>query len=299
MPRSTWFLAALLSVSSVFGTEIGLYVENDALLPNAGDTDYTHGTMLYCIDDAGYHTKVQQNMYTPSDLRRSDHIEGDRPYCGLFLGSFGHEFFEKKDSDWIHYGELSVGVVGPSARCEKTQKWVHKQIGAREPKGWEHQLHDEAVVNVQWWETYDWKICKYVALLPRAGVLAGNLQDAAEVGCDLRLGWNVSERRVTDNGIMFSAPKDKAWSDQLSFYVFGGASERYYLYNHILEGSMFNHKDDDLKVDIEPWVTELRCGCALKFRGFTAAYTMLFRSDEFKHQKNSPDYGSISIGYCW
>lgn len=30
-----------------------------------------------------------------------------------------------------------------------------------------------------------------MAIVPRAGVFAGTVQDAAEVGCDLKIGWNM------------------------------------------------------------------------------------------------------------
>jgi len=61
-------------------------------------------------------------------------------------------------------------------------------------------------VNAQWWTKYNWYICDYVALIPRGGVLVGTLQDAAEVGGDLRVGWNI--RKCKDHGgadQMFSA----------------------------------------------------------------------------------------------
>ena len=33
-------------------------------------------------------------MYAPSDLRKKDHIKGDRPYCGMIYGGVGYEFFK-------------------------------------------------------------------------------------------------------------------------------------------------------------------------------------------------------------
>ena len=55
------------------------------------------------------------------------------------------------------------------------------------------------------------------------------------------------------------------------------------MYNHFLEGSLFNHKDKELKVDIEPFVGEIQCGACLKYGAVTVKYYMIFRQDEFKH----------------
>ena len=62
---------------------------------------------------------------------------------------------------------------------------------------------------------------------------------------------------------------------------------------------MFGHRDDDLKVDIERFVTEMRVGFVLRYDRFYATYYAIFRTDEYKHQKKSPDYAGIGIGYTW
>lgn len=43
-------------------------------------------------------------MYAPSDLKRKDHIEGDRPYAGLIYGGVGYDFFRDYNPNWTHYG---------------------------------------------------------------------------------------------------------------------------------------------------------------------------------------------------
>ena len=115
--------------------------------------------------------------------------------------------------------------------------------------GWDNQLHNEFVVNGQWWTKYNWYLCEYIALVPRAGVLAGTVQDAAELGCDLKIGWNL--KNDVGNNLMFSSSiheKAKSFFDKLSIYGYIGADERYYLYNHFLQGTLFGHRDDGLDV---------------------------------------------------
>lgn len=287
---------------SLFGKAVNLTFENDCFLPTKafgkGDHDYTHGTCFEVINGLD-HLKLGQNMYAPADLTKKEHIKGDRPYAGILYGGLGREMFFDEKSAWSHYAELDFGIIGPSAHCKQTQKLIHKWLDCKDPKGWDNQLHDEPVLNVQWWTKYNWYICDYVALVPRAGVLAGTIQDAVEVGCDLKVGWNL--KNDVGNNLMFSAAKSQksTFLKKLSAYAYIGADERYYLYNHFLEGSMFGHRDNGLGVDIEPFVGEIQCGACIQYDGFFIKYYMVFRQDEFKHQKNAPNYGGLSIGFSF
>lgn len=297
-------VTALLVLSgTVFGLETYLTMENDTFVKRSDD-DFTHGTGLEAIEGL-WHFKLGQNMYAPGDLKKTEHIVGDRPYAGMIYGGVGYEFFKDPESAWTHYGELDFGMIGPAAMCKDTQTMIHKLLNCRKPMGWDNQLHNEFVVNGQWWTKYNWFLCDYVALVPRVGVLAGTIQDAAETGCDLKIGWNMrnyssSGDKESGNTIMFSAPKrNPAWYDKLSAWLYAGVGERYYLYNHILEGTLFGHRDDELGVDLERFVSEFRYGVVLKYDRFYFSYYGVMRTHEFRGQKRSPDYGGICVGWVW
>ena len=290
---ASFFLVPALALAS----DTYLTMENDNFLTGTDD-DYTHGTKVEHVTDEGYRFMVSQTMYAPPDLRKKHHVKGERPYCGMLLGGLGYEFFQDETSPWSNYGELDFGMIGPAAMCKDTQTAVHKLLNCRKPNGWDDQLHNEFVVNGQWWTKYNYEICDYVHLVPRTGIGAGTIQDFGEVGCDLKVGWNI--RRDPANTILFSATKDgRKWLDKLTAYLFVGVDERYYLYNHVLEGTLFGHRDDDLKVDPERFVWEGRCGAVLKYGRFYATYYAIFRSHEYKHQNTSPNYGGIGIGWTW
>lgn len=293
-------LCFMLLAYMSYGSQLNLTLENDALM-KAGDNDYTHGTGLEFIDDSYIHYKLGQNMYAPSDLRRKDHIVGDRPYAGIIYGGIGYEFFRDYVPEWTHYGELDFGMIGPAAFAGHTQKFIHKILDCRDPKGWHNQLHNEFVVNGQWWEKYNYYVNDYVALVPRTGILVGTIQDAIEVGCDVKIGWNI--QNDVGNNIMFSASQfsKKSFFKKLTAYVYFGIDERCYLYNHFLQGSFIRNKDRDqhLDVDIERFVGEIQCGACLKYGQYLLKYYMIFRQDEFKNQKHSPNYAGICFGYTF
>lgn len=280
-----------------FCTELRMTMENDVFIQQ--DDDYTHGTEFEFITDDGWHYVLSQTMYAPGDLRETSHIKGDRPYCGMLLGGVGYEFSRDVKSNWSHYGELDFGMIGPSARCKETQTFVHKLLDCKKPMGWDNQLSDEFVVNGQWWTKYSFGLCDWVELVPRAGALVGTAQDAVEVGCDLRVGWNL--RPSVGNDIMFSSPRGgvMGWLSRATAYAYVGVGERFWLYNHVLEGSLFGSRDGDLGVDIERFVGEARCGFVLKVGGLFATVYGVFREREFKGQSRSPSYGGFGIGFEW
>ena len=287
---------AVVCTSTANALEAYLSLENDSFLGTGHDDDYTHGTELEFVTETGYHYMLSQTMYAPWDLSATEHTEKDRPYCGMLLGGVGYEFFQRPNTPWTHYGELDFGVIGPAAMCAETQKFVHKVLGCRKPRGWHNQLHNEVVLNGQWWTKYNYFLTKYVALVPKAGIAVGTIEDFGEVGVDLKIGWNI--RPTANNEPIFSAPKGNVrWTKKLSAYAFVGASERFYVYNHILQGSMFNRKDRDLNADIESFVTEMRAGATVKYGRFYASYYAIFRTDEYKGQKYSPDFGGLIVGW--
>lgn len=296
--RSIISFLIVLSFSQSYGLETYLTMENDTFLTHQ-DNDYTHGTKIEAVDDKGMHYMVSQTMYAPDNLRLKEHIPDDRPYAGMLIGGVGYEFFQDVQSPWTHYGEIDFGMIGPAAGCKETQIAIHKLLNCRKPQGWDNQLHNEFVVNGQWWTKYNWYLAKWIAIVPKGGCGIGTIQDFGEVGADLKIGYNM--KPTANNEIMFSAPSRRkfGWLQKLSAYAYCGASERYYLYNHILEGTMFGHRDDSLKADIERFVTEMRCGVVVRYENFFATYYAIFRTHEYKHQNHSPDFGGIGIGWSW
>lgn len=305
-------LATFLAIASfsVFADSVALMLENDCLFSRRmfgggnDDNDYTHGTALEYWHKDEWRFVLQQNMYTPSDICTPYHVPGSRPYAGWLGAEVGKQLFTGADSPWSHYAALNFGMVGPSAKAGEVQTQIHKWLKCRTPEGWDTQLSDEFCVNGQWWTKYNWYICDYVALIPRGGVLVGTLQDAAEVGGDLKIGWNIRKNKeIGTNNMMFSATSEEnggsSFWDKLVVYAFFGGDCRYYLYNHFLEGSLFNDKDKDVTVDIEPFVGEMTFGAYLEVYGVFVKWYGTIRTREYKTQEDAPDYGGLNFGYRW
>ena len=87
---------------------------------------------------------IGQVIQTPDDLSRHDLIKDDVPYAGaLTLQATWYAF----NDDEFRGFEITAGVAGPLSLAEQTQKRVHKLIGSPDPKGWDHQLKNEPLIN--------------------------------------------------------------------------------------------------------------------------------------------------------
>lgn len=301
-----------------------IQLEND-LWGKGSDRYYTHGTRLSYVSSeqtpawlqkiVGYvpffdqlgHLRtsyaIGQSIFTPEDISQEELIVDDRPYAGWLYGAVGLVSDHRLREGNIHSNrldslELNIGVVGPAALAEKTQKWVHKIVGSPEPKGWDNQLDNELgillVYDRQWQSQYNsefWGLG--VDLTPHFGASLGNVLVSASLGATLRVGRDLpsdygppSIRPSLPGSGFFRPHEDFGW------YFFTGLEGRYVAHSIFLDG---NTSGNSHSVSREPWVGDLQVGLVLTWDHYRLSFTNIFRTDEFAEQKSSTEFGSISL----
>jgi lipid A 3-O-deacylase len=303
---------------------LSIQVDND-MWGSGSDSYYTHGTRISYLSSeetpawlekaAAYvpvfsrrgHLRTSyalgQSIFTPGDITRSDLIKSDRPYAGWLYGAIGlisdHRVRDGNlQSNRLDSLELNIGVVGPSSLAEGSQSTVHELIGSPEPKGWDHQLHDELgillIYDRQWQAQYISEVWGLgVDLTPHLGGTLGNVMTSLSCGTTLRVGRDLPSDygppsiRPSLPGSGFFRP-----TQGFGWYLFAGVEGRYVLHNIFLDGNTFGSSHD---VDREPWVGDLQAGLVLTWEDIRLSFTNVFRSDEFAEQKSSTEYGSISV----
>jgi hypothetical protein len=154
-------------------------------------------SMLPFVGNEGYRTYVSwslaQEVHTPDDIKLANPPEGDQPYAGvLYLDNVVYARGKRATHAW----QLRVGVVGPLSQAEKAQKGFHKVIGSDRPMGWDTQLPNEPVLNVDYTGAYllgrgdlggsvSWKV------VPVANAALGNYFTGAGLGLYGEIGWNL------------------------------------------------------------------------------------------------------------
>ena len=81
-----------------------------------------------------YGFSLGQSMYTPEDITDPDPPVDDRPYGGWLHVSAG---FGQLRSSSLTRLSITLGVVGPASLADRTQKEVHRLVGADKPQGWD------------------------------------------------------------------------------------------------------------------------------------------------------------------
>lgn len=302
-----------------------LTLEND--LTNDTDRYFTNGIRLsrtspvgavpkYVVDAARpligtigsvrWTVGVGQNMYTPSDITVEDPDPDDQPYAGWLYGTVGvlNDLATGEDSRTQTSVQLSLGVVGPSAYGEEAQKLVHKIIDSPDPKGWDHQLHDEPAVLLslerRWVVPSEpiWGTKLRADMTPHVGAALGNVFTHAAAGLTLRFGepprFDYGPPRLQPHtpGSEYYAPRDP--DDTFGWYVFAGAEGRAVARNIFLDGNTFR---DSPSVDKELFVGDLSAGVVLTFDDVRVSYVQVLRSKEFEGQDGVSLFGAFSVGY--
>ena len=88
-----------------------------------------------------------QNLYTPENITVRTPDPKDRPYAAFLYVSAGLTSLTDNHVDNL---EATIGIVGPWALGEQTQKFVHDVLDADDPSGWDYQLENEPGLMLSW-----------------------------------------------------------------------------------------------------------------------------------------------------
>ncbi|XAO71889.1 MAG: lipid A deacylase LpxR family protein [Acetobacteraceae bacterium] len=89
---------------------------------------------------------VQQLIFTLSNTQAATSLAGDRPYAGVLLGTLN--LINDTDLSRSVVG-TQLGVMGPAAGGRQMQNGFHSVIGDSPNRGWDHQLRNQPVFQVQ------------------------------------------------------------------------------------------------------------------------------------------------------
>jgi len=140
---------------------------------------------------------LNQIIITPKDLTIAEPQPDDAAWAGL-IGVTGT--WSSYDNNRLGAIQLYLGCMGPCARAEQVQTFVHEHIAGVPPEGWDNQLSNRALANLN----YEYRRKLYTddpaAYVPRGfgtdlaigaqGGL-GNLTTFLQGEVDFRFGWGM------------------------------------------------------------------------------------------------------------
>ncbi len=250
-------------------------------------------------DETGISYSVGQNLYTPADIEIGGRQEGDRPWAAFLYGSAGLTTVSDNHIDEV---EMTLGMVGPAALGEQTQKFIHKHVSdSPTPEGWSHQLKNEPglILSAQrrWpkmWETDIEGLS--ISAGPYAGAAVGNIYTYGNGGFTVQIspkgsewqGMPVRVRPAMPGSGFFSLPEDG-----LDWSIFAGVEGRAVGRNIFLDGNTFT---DSQSVDKKFIVGDANAGVATTLGRVRLSYSIVWRSKEFDGQEDDTIFGVANLG---
>lgn len=241
------------------------------------------------------------NLYTPSDITRTDFEPLDRPYAAFLYGSAGVSTITDRHMDNV---ELTLGMIGPSAMGKQVQTEFHKLKGSDIPQGWRYQLKDEPALMLSWersWPAYyvaQWDNRLHLRFSPHVGATLGNVYTYANAGFIIDLTpssarWQDQPVRVRPaipgSGFFDNGDRQNGWM------VFAGWDSRVAARNIFLDGNTFK---DSHSVDRQWLVHDAAIGAAYSYHNWRLSYTLNWRSKEFiSPLADDSVFGSLSLNY--
>ena len=239
-----------------------------------------------------------QNLYTPSNIRIRQNQPNDRPWAAWLYGSVGLVTLTDNHLDEL---EATLGIVGPEALGEQTQKAIHQHVSNSDiPTGWGNQLDFEPGAILSWQRRWPvWKRYQIgqtiLRLEPNINFSLGNIYTYAGSGIGISL--SPKNGRLQDTpprvrpamaGTGFFDTDD----DKFSWQLFAGLDGRAVGRNIFLDGNTFKDSHD---VDKRYFVADANVGIAFGFDDYRLSYTLNYRTKEFDKQDDPSLFGSVTL----
>lgn len=240
--------------------------------------------------------RLGQQIWTPEHIEEPLPRPGERPYAGLlFLEGGLSRYAEDRADRYL----LSVGTVGPNALAEQGQRFIHFLIGSDEPMGWDSQIENQLVANLDYrgdrrlaQSPGRWGRTPEISAVGRARV--GNAQSEVAAGALFRWGEDLGSSfasagfepgRLVDPGALAGSPMGQ--------FLFSGIEVRYRFNDITIEGS---RPPDVPKTTVEPVQASLMLGYAYYRPRWGASLTFEAHSRAYQEADHAVDgYGAVSL----
>ncbi len=242
---------------------------------------------------------VGQELFTPEDIDAVVRDPDDQPYAGILFADLG--VLSRSDVS-AHAWRLRLGLVGPSALGEQAQREFHELTGGDQPVGWDAQLPDEPILNLDYGysrevlahrggDGFGWR------LSPVGGAGLGTYFTGASGGLRGECGWNLPRSASFPSlrrGVNTLSPVDAGTRGPWSVSLFASAGG--FLVGRFLplDGTVFR---DSPSVDSEPLVGYLSAGLMVRKRRFSIGFQTSLFTDTFDGQDNPTDFGTLTIAW--
>ncbi len=236
---------------------------------------------------------VGQAMSTPENIDNPHYTPGDLPYAGLVFWRSSLTTVKDNYADTV---STTLGIVGPASGAEQAQKFVHKVVGATEPRGWDNQLHNEAVF--QFGRGRVWRVSARefenieMDLLTVVDASIGTLSSGIGVGFMWRMG----------EGLVNSYPTSALMSSRyfapanigVGWNIFIGVGGNYSFNDIMVDGNTFR---DSASAPLEHSQSGLLIGWSYSWDDYSLSFTFEESGGVARSGTASQSFGSLTLAW--
>ena len=318
---SVFFLLLSYSVASHAENDwVSITLDNDLFIGN--DSGYTNGLYLSFFDAGDTQSSLPENdfwvkplmwsmpnhniqgavnaymvgqtMSTPSDITIEVPDENELPYAALLALTNSYVTVTPSRADRV---STTVGIVGPAALGEESQKFIHKIIGSDEPRGWDTQLENELVFQLSratMWRTWE-SSSGNSDFLTNADLTLGTIQSSFSTGLTLRYGRDLISSYATklfDNSRTTNpSAVDSGW------YIYTSVQAGFVFNQIFTDGNTFR---DSRSIDYDQEYISLATGFAYSWKNSSLTFAFndsnLLQSGSTEEAlKDLTQYGTITF----
>lgn len=224
--------------------------------------------------------------YTPTSIHSTAILYGDRPFdANMSLKFFVTGSDSSRESRLA--SSISIGIMGPAALGEEIQTNIHRWTGNKLPKGWQHQISNDIILNYQVnYEKKLWQSANNFLLNAAAEARIGTLHDRLSGGFNFMTGH-------------FTNPyKPSIKKRKTEYYLYGQGRIIFIGYDATMQGGLFNRKNPYIisASDLTRITFQADAGVVINFRKIYFSYTQSFLTKEFRNGR-SHRWGGLSMGF--
>lgn len=245
-----------------------------------------------------------QLLQTPNELRIAEPQPGDVPYAAA-LGAFAA--WTAVNDDHLVGMQVYLGTSGPPALGEEVQSNFHELIDDTDPKGWDHQIGAEPLLNLSyghWWKISGSGGRPGLHGDVAAGLIGslGNLRTTVDGVIRSRIGWNLPEgfTAIPDPGGRGIAQIPRPGPVETdAYYLTLSARSTYVAHTLFLDGSLFDEDEPEApgRKDV---IYQGLVGFHYERPGFAVRLQYVLSSEfaEVGDKETNRDWGAITLEWA-
>ncbi len=286
-----------------YDNQVSVILDNDRFAPKSTDRYYSNGIeinwhfakkdsiflFINRIEKLIFKIGLNHSLYTPSEITFVETWRLDRPYAATI--SMTGEAKMVLSNERILVGGIEVGSTGPIAKGKELQKWWHNKIQIFEPRGWENQIVNSPILQLNINYIKRWFDATMFDFSTQSKLKFGTINSSIRQDFLVRVGKYSS---IGNTNFFKTALNTDAKKIPFELFFYFNTGLEYVGYNGLIQGNWIGNESPHTEI-IERWVFHNQFGIQIN-AGLVAASFSLNKLSAEVAEATKHQYASIKMG---